>query len=288
MRIGVFAAACCTLLVLSGADRFLSGTDLLGPRSAAAQTSAPSGYDRGQDISPTYDGWEQNADGTYSLYFGYFNRNADEEIDVPIGPNNTFDGGTADRGQPTHFYPNRKWWVFMVVVPANWPKEQRVTWTLITHGKTNQAKGWLQPEWEVDKDLIAKNAARDPSLMTNGTNETDLDHENRPPVITGSPAQTVNVSDTLALTVTANDDGHPKPIPDPTGHLQQGVRVRWIVYRGAGKVQFTPDILNQRVYGKPAMLDTKVRFTAPGAYRLRAIASDGQTFSTYDVDVTVK
>src|SRR5678815_4739467 len=121
----------------------LSGADPLGPRSATAQTPAPSTYDRGQDISPTYDGWEQNADGTYSLYFGYFNRNADEEIDVPIGPNNTFDGGTADRGQPTHFYPNRKWWVFMVVVPANWPKEQRVTWTLITHGKTNQAKGWL-------------------------------------------------------------------------------------------------------------------------------------------------
>jgi len=43
MRIGVFAAACCTLLILSGADGFLSGADrlsgadLLGPRSAAAQ-----------------------------------------------------------------------------------------------------------------------------------------------------------------------------------------------------------------------------------------------------------
>ena len=35
--------------------------------------------------------------------------------------------------------------------------------------------------------------------MTNGTNETDLDHENRPPAMTGSPAQTVNVSDTLTL-----------------------------------------------------------------------------------------
>jgi hypothetical protein len=46
--------------------------------------------------------------------------------------------------------------------------------------------------------------------------------------------------------------------------------------------------MSQRVYGKPATLDTKVRFSAPGAYRLRAIASDGQTFSTYDVDVTVK
>jgi len=278
MRTCVLAPVCCAALLLSGADPS-------GPRLYAQTATA---YDRGQDISPTYDGWEQNADGTYSLYFGYFNRNTDEEIDVPVGPNNTFDGGVADRGQPTHFYPNRKWWVFKVDVPANWPKEQRLVWTLVTRGKTNQAKGWLQPEWEVDKDLIAKNAARDPSLMTNGTNETDLDHENRPPVIAGSGAQTVNVSDTLSLSVTANDDGHPKPIPDPTGRLQQGVRVRWIVYRGVGKVEFTPDIMNQRVYGKPATLETKVRFAVPGMYRLRAIASDGQTFSTYDVDVTVK
>ena len=273
MRTCVLAVASCAVLLIG---------------SLAAQTPAPTSYDRGQDVSPTYDGWEQNDDGSYSLYFGYFNRNACEELDVPVGPNNSFDGGVADRGQPTHFYPNRKWWVFKVDVPANWPKEQRLVWTLVTRGKTNQAKGWLQPEWQVDKDLIAKNAARDPSLMTNGTNETDLDHENRPPVISSSAAQTVNVSETLSLSVTANDDGHPKPIPDPTGRLQQGVRVRWIVYRGAGKVQFTADIMSQRVYGKPATLETKVRFAVPGAYRLRAIASDGQTFSTYDVDVTVK
>ena len=244
-------------------------------------------YARGQDVSPTFDGWEQNADGTYTMHFGYFNRNAEEAIDVPIGPDNNVDQG-GDRGQPTHFDPSRKWWVFKVVVPANWPKEQRLVWTLTTYGKTNQAKGWLQPEWEVDPDLISKNAARDPSLMTNGTNELDADHENRPPSIAGSPAHTINVSDTLNLTATATDDGRPKPVPDPAGRLQQGVRLRWLVYRGTGKVQLDPDIMSGRVYGQPATLATKVRFAAPGAYRLRAIASDGQAFSTYDVDVTVK
>src|SRR6266850_1142041 len=157
-----------------------------------AQTS----YARGQDVSPTFDGWEQNSDGTLTLHFGYFNRNSAEEFDVPIGPDNTFDPG-GDRGQLTHFDPARRWWVFKVVVPADWPKDRRAVWTLTTHGKTSQAKGWLQPEWEVDKDLIAKNAARDPSLMTSGTNETDLDHENRPPAMTGSTTQTVNVSDPL-------------------------------------------------------------------------------------------
>jgi hypothetical protein len=245
------------------------------------------GYARGQDISPTFDGWERNPDGTYTLYFGYFNRNSEEELDVPVGPDNTFDVG-GDRGQPTHFYPARKWWVFKTVVPADWPKDRRLVWTLTTYGKTNQAKGWLQPEWEVDQDLVAKNAARDPSLMTNGTNELDLDHENRPPAITIGPVQPVALSDTLTVTATANDDGRPRPVPDPTGRLQQGVRVRWIVYRGAGKVRIEPDIMSGRVHGKPAALEAKVRFAAPGAYRLRAIASDGQAFSTRDVDVTVR
>jgi hypothetical protein len=253
-----------------------------GVCASVAQTT----YSRGQDVSPTFDGWQQNPDGTYTLHYGYYNRNTDEDFDVPVGPDNNFEGG--DRGQPTHFYPSRKWWVFKVVVPKDWPKDKRAVWTLTTHGKTNQAKGWLQTEWEVDQDLIAKNAARDPSLMTNGTNEVDMDHDNRPPAMTGSGPQAASVSTALTVSVTATDDGRPKPVPDPEGRIQQGVRVRWIVYRGAGRVKFDPDIMSQRVYGKPATLPTKVNFTSPGAYRLRAIASDGQAFSTYDVDVIVK
>jgi hypothetical protein len=267
------------VLALASSALLLDGTVRPG---VDAQT-----YARGQDVSPTFDGWELNPDGTYTFHFGYFNRNTEEELDVPVGPENSFDVG-GDRGQPTHFYPARKWWVFKTVVPADWPKDRRLVWTLTTHGKTSQAKGWLQPEWEVDRDLITKNAARDPSLMTSGTNEMDIDHDNRPPAIAVLPAQTINVADTLTLRATATDDGRPKPVPDPTGRLQQGVRMRWILYRGAGQVQFEPDIMGQRVYGQPAVLETRVRFGASGAYRLRAIASDGQAFSTLDVDVMVK
>lgn len=265
----------------------IASSALLVAGSVGTSVDAQITYSRGQDISPTFDGWLQNADGTYTFYFGYFNRNSDQEVDVPVGPDNNFDMG-GDRGQPTHFYPARKWWVFKTVVPADWPKDRRLTWTLTTFGKTSQAKAWLQPEWQVDEDLIAKNAARDPSLMTSGTNQLDADHQNRPPSITVNPARTISVADTLTLTATANDDGRPAPVPDPEGRLQQGVRMRWILYRGAGKVRFEPDIMSGRVYGKPASLETRVSFSTPGAYRLRAIASDGQAFSTHDVDVTVK
>ena len=39
---------------------------------------------------------------------------------------------------------------------TDWPKDRRLTWTLTTFGKTSQAKAWLQPEWQVDEDLIAR------------------------------------------------------------------------------------------------------------------------------------
>ena len=90
--------------------------------------------------------------------FWLLNRNSDEEVDVPIGPENSFDLGNGDQGQPTHFYPGRRWFVFKVVVPKDWPRDKRLVWTLTNRGRTNLSKGWLQPEWEMDDLLIAKNA----------------------------------------------------------------------------------------------------------------------------------
>jgi hypothetical protein len=249
----------------------------------AMSSDAQVRFVRGQDVAPTYDGWEQNRDGTFTLYFGYLNRNSEEALDIPLGPNNNFNEGDADRGQPTHFYPGRRWWVFKVVVPKDWPKDKRLVWTLTTRGKTNQAKGWLQAEWEVDKQLIAKDSPRDSFLVGIGEPSDD----NLPPSITGSAIHTVTLPSTLTLTLTATDDGLPIPVPDPTGRRQQGVRIRWIQYRGLGTVRFDPEV-SPAVYGKPATMQTKVSFGAPGSYRLRAIAMDGQLFSTYDVDVTVK
>jgi hypothetical protein len=241
-------------------------------------------YAKGLDVSPTYDGWEQNTDGSYTMHFGYFNRNTQQEFNIPIGPDNNIDGG--DKGQPTHFYTDRKWWVFDVVVPKDWPKDKRVVWTLTTNGRTNQAKGWLQEEWEVDKGVIAKNAARDPSLMTAGTNERDIDHQNVAPKIAPIAPQTVNLADTLTVAATATDDGRPKPASANT--TQEGLRLRWIHYRGPANVRFDPDIMPTRAYGKPATLETKVKFTEPGEYILRVIASDGELVTTYDVPVTVR
>src|SRR5437867_2710736 len=60
----------------------------------------------GQSVSPVYEGYDVNPDGSYNMWFGYMNRNYEEEVDIPVGANNTFEPG-GDRGQPTHFMVRR-------------------------------------------------------------------------------------------------------------------------------------------------------------------------------------
>ena len=88
---------------------------LAGALAALAARSAQSlTYSKGQNVAPAYEGWEQDADGTKYFLFGYMNRNWEEEIDVPVGPDNGFNVGGADQGQPTHFLPRRNRFVFRV------------------------------------------------------------------------------------------------------------------------------------------------------------------------------
>jgi hypothetical protein len=255
---------------------------LLGASAARAQVQ----YARGQNVAPTFEGWERNPDGTFSMVFGYLNRNYEEELDIPVGPNNNVDGGpgtSGDRGQPTHFYPRRQRFLFRVVVPANWDKQQRVIWTLTSHGKTDQAKGWLEPVWELSQDVIVEN-------MGGGV----PDPNNKPPSLTLGDVAAITWPEKATLTAAATDDGLPKPYrrtpsnPDRDAQPRRprGVQIKWIQYRGPGKVTFEPDA-SAVVYGEPVTLASKVSFSAPGTYVLRATANDGQLFTSRDITVNV-
>lgn len=253
-------------------------------------------YARGQDVQPAFEGWQRNPDGTVNLYFGYFNRNWEEVLDIPIGPDNNFDQGDADRGQPTHFYPRRQMFVFKVVLPKDWDPARKVTWTVTAHGHAERAKGWLQPEWEVDDGVISENVGRGMSVGGN-----------KAPSISGDTTQTITLPESATLTVSATDDGLPKPPvkkPEPKDKKDQdpndpnaaaarearrapGLGIRWIQYRGPGAVGFDPD-QQPPVYGKPVTASTKVTFSAPGTYVIRAIASDGALFAPHDITVVVK
>ncbi len=54
-----------------------------GGQAGPPQTTrdAPIPHASGQSVTPAYEGWFPNADGTFSLSFGYFNRNYETIIE---------------------------------------------------------------------------------------------------------------------------------------------------------------------------------------------------------------
>jgi len=100
---------------------------------------------------------------------------------------------------------------------------------------------------------------------------------------------------TATLTASATDDGLPKPYrktasnPDRDSQPRRprGVQIKWIQYRGPGKVTFDPSV-SAIIYGEPVTLASKVSFGAPGTYVLRATANDGQLFTSRDITVNVR
>src|ERR1700752_4705908 len=71
-------------------------------------------YSSGQPVWPAFEGWEKNDDGSFNFVFGYMNDNWQQELDVPVGPDNALEPGGPDRGQPTHFQPRRNRFMFRV------------------------------------------------------------------------------------------------------------------------------------------------------------------------------
>ena len=241
----------------------------------------------GQDVVPVYEGWLRNSDGTFTMVFGYFNRNYREELIIPPGTDNHLDPGPADQDQPTFFTPRRQRWVFRVNVPADWGQKELI-WTLTSHGRTEKAYGQLLREQEIIERLI----------MSRGNLSPGLDDPNKPPAITIEPPGDVTVSNPFALTALVTDDGLPKPrVPKARPEVEPGkaqtntsverrygLSVTWLQYRGPAKVIFDYD---DRIAVKDGKAVTMARFTQPGTYQLQATASDGSLSTTASVTIKV-
>jgi hypothetical protein len=276
-------------------------------------------YSRGQSVSPAFEGWWQNEDGTYSLFFGYMNSNWEEELDVPIGPDNNIEPGGPDRGQPTHFYPRRNLFLFTVEVPADFG-EREVVWTLTSNGKTERAYGSLRTDYLLDPQTIGT------EMGANFGGVIDEWRDNKFPILDLAVDQPrrVRVGEPLRLVAFASDDGIPsgtyeppavepgKPHPAYRAPRQivpgnpPGLRFAWIVYRGdASKVTFYPEQLKMwqdtRVYANspwsfPYLIppvpedgrwETAVSFDEPGTYVLRAMAGDSALTTSRNLMITV-
>ena len=109
--------------------RFVAGAafaaaTLIGAGASAQTLPMEAIKDSGQAVYPVYEGWYKNQDGSFTMLFGYFNRNSKQALDVAIGPNNRIEPFGPDAGQPTHFDPKRGWGVFTVKVPKDFGDEE--------------------------------------------------------------------------------------------------------------------------------------------------------------------
>jgi hypothetical protein len=132
----------------------------LGPTQVEAQDwtrrefpLAPPNAD-GNFVAPYFDGFWRNEDGTYTLSFGFMNRNDEDVIEIPLGENNFIEPAEYDGMQPTSFpvvsYGGfggpRERGVFAVVVPADF--EGDVWWTLTTDGYTTKVPGRIRGRFQ--------------------------------------------------------------------------------------------------------------------------------------------
>src|SRR5687768_13254261 len=178
---------------------------LLAFQVGTASAQMRSSYSSGQNVAPAFEGWEENADGSFSFVFGYMNRNWEEELNVPAGAENSFSPGPADRGQPTHFLPRRNRFVFKVRVPADFGNQELV-WTLTTNGVTEKAYATLNRDYRIDPVVIMSETG---ALGAGSSNEEV--RSNVPPTIAvdGERTRRVRVGEPLTLAALVTDDGLP-------------------------------------------------------------------------------
>ena len=316
MRRGLVGVLAVAVAVLGGEGRGLTQSGRAGDGNLT--------YARGQGVVPIYQGWTENADGSFDMHFSYINQNWVEEVDLPIGPTNNLSPAPfgPDGGQPTHFLPRENRWQFTVRVPKDFgPKE--VVWTLTAHGQTNRAYGELQPGYAMDDTLI--------QFEFGGQSIPGR----KPPTVKveGELSRTVKVGQASPLVAVATDvvlpqrgggraaggGGRGRGAAAPAGPTEvgpgtvggdfirstaTGLRLAWFVYRGAGQVTFDPPmpfkVWEDQRGGSPWAPGFRVppvppdnrwtytvTFHAPGTYVLRALAHTGSTFASQDVTFLV-
>jgi hypothetical protein len=269
----------------------------------SAQTTALPEPRRGAGASVTgaFEGWFYNPDGSRTFLVGYYNRNSQQELDIPIGPNNRIEPGGPDMGQPTHFLTGRQWGMFTVPAPKEFKPTDSFVWTLVANGQTTSIPLRLHNDYVMSpfKEIAVGNT---------------------PPVIRFEPAGSMKVQGPLASIATAPSltasVGAPAPLSvwitddlkytsgtnAPPSAQRQPVSLFFSKYRGPGAVTFdkAKPAIEKLPAGEGAFNGkgtTNAKFSEPGDYLIHVIANDysgdggggfGCCWSTSVVKVGVK
>ena len=258
----------CAVGVIAG-GMLLSGQHIPEPRKQF-----------GASVTGAFEGWFANKDGSRSFLVGYFNRNTQQELDVPIGPNNRIEPGGPDLGQPTHFLPGRQFGMFVVPVPKEFAPQDKYTWTIVANGQSTSIPLRLNNDYVVSP-FIEIAVGNTPPVIRIDQNGSTI----QGPIATVAQAasRTASLSAPLPLTVWATDDmKYTSNTSAPMTKPRPPVTVTWSKYRGPGSVAFDkakPEVeqLPSSGSGAPAFsgkATTNVTFSETGDYVLHVTAND--------------
>jgi hypothetical protein len=232
----------------------------------------------GASITGAFEGWYYNPDGSRAFLVGYYNRNSQQELDIPIGPNNRIEPGGPDMGQPTHFLPGRQWGMFVVPAPKEFKPADKYTWTLVANGQTTNIPLRLNADYVMSpfKEIAVGNT---PPVIRF---EPAGDGVQGPlaTLAAAAPARTASVGAPFALSIWAADDmkftsGTSAPMATP----RPPVTLRVSKYRGPGAVTFDkarPEVEKLPTGAAPfnGKATSTAKFAEQGDYVLHVTAND--------------
>jgi len=225
------------------------------------------GIKEGQTVTPAFEGWYVDEDGMTALSFGYYNRNSEQVLEIPVGPGNRIIGvpdGDPNQGQPTRFETGRHWGVFTVKVPQGF--DGQVVWHLENQGKTFHIPANTKADYIIDAIAGDANGNFPPEIAF----QEDGKWGHGPAGITVGPLQ-ARVGQALELNAWVKDDGAGSNLAAlflGGGGGKPPVDVTWFKQQGPGGVEFSEATAKVPVEGGKA--STEVTFGAPGEYLLRA------------------
>lgn len=235
----------------------------IGVAPASAQPGSLRSF--GAPVAPMFEGWYENPDGTATILVGFFNPNAEETIDLPVGELNRFEPGPEDRGQPTHFPPGRAWGVLTIQVPRDFDGELR--WVLTANDQPASIPVHLEAPYFVEPFRDAASGNEPPTIRfaPDGPGATG-------PPVGMAHTMTARVGTPLDLTVWTSDV-KPEAGGEGGGFRRSALTLRWHLHRGPAPVEFSEP--SQRFTESADQNPTStVTFAAPGTYVLRAEGLD--------------
>jgi hypothetical protein len=237
----------------------------------------------GASVTPAYDGWYENPDGSFTYLIGYYNRNWTQELDIPIGPDNHFEPGEPDRGQPTHFMPNRNWGMFSLKLPKSTPATERVWWVLSINGVTSRVPFHRSPDFNITVDHSSEEAPNGKYNLPPILKFAEAGPKIQGPVASLASAQTktATVNTPMPLDLWAEDDAlYTSGTNAPMTRVPPVVEVIVDKYRGPGNVKkggefhFTPSKGGKPMEAFEGKASGTLTFDKPGDYIVHITLTD--------------